>query len=161
MIWVDYALAGLLVISAIMGLLRGFRVEAYAALIWVLGIAVSWFFCSEFSVFLNDFISRPVLKIAVAFIGLLSITLVLGSVIGYLLGDALIHTDFLGRLLGVFMGAVRGLVIASVIVLLAGLTPLPAEAWWHEAQLIFPLQQVVLRLRDSIPSDFGRYINYE
>ncbi|MEQ1635668.1 MAG: CvpA family protein [Methylococcales bacterium] len=161
MIWVDYALVGLLGISAFMGLLRGFRVEAYAALMWILGIGVAWFFCTECSVFLNGFIKQPVLKMAVAFISLLSLTLLLGSLIGYLMGEALTQTDFLGRLLGVLMGAFRGCVMVFVIVMLAGLTPLSAEAWWHEAQLIFPFQKLVLQVRDSIPSDFARYINYE
>jgi membrane protein required for colicin V production len=92
---------------------------------------------------------------------LLVITLVLGSLIGYLLGESLGSASFLDRLLGLFFGAVRGAVIIAVMVMLAGLTSLPLEPWWHEARLILPFQQVVLRVRDNIPSDLARYIHYE
>jgi membrane protein required for colicin V production len=161
MIWVDYTLLGLLVMSAVTGLLRGFRAELYAALLWILGSGVGLFFCREFSVFLSDFINEPALKLAVAFMSLLAITLVLGSLIAYLLGELLTCTSFFSRLLGMFVGVARGLLMITIIVMLAGLTPLPAELWWHEAQLIFPFQKGVLRLRNKLPADLAKQFNYE
>ncbi len=161
MIWIDYTLLALLVMSGGMGLIRGFRVEVYATFVWLVGVLAGLFFSKEFALFLNDYISQPVLKIAIAFVSLLGITLMLGNLIGYLLGEALTRTDILGRLVGVLMGAVRGLLIISLLVMLAGLSSLPSEAWWHEAQLIAPFQKIVLRVRDQLPTDLSRYINYQ
>jgi membrane protein required for colicin V production len=161
MIWVDYTLLGLLVMVAATGLLRGFKAELYATLLWMLGSGVGLFFCREFSVFLGDVMAPPALKLAAAFISLLAITLVLGRLIGYLLGDLLSCTNFFSRLLGLFVGVARGLLMIAIIVMLAGLTPLPAEPWWHEAHLIFPFQKGVLRLRNRLPTDLAKQLNYE
>ncbi|MCX7086547.1 MAG: CvpA family protein [Methylococcales bacterium] len=154
-------LLGLVGICAVIGLLRGFRVELYTLLVWVIGSGIGLIFCREFAEILSLFISQPVFKMAGAFISLLSITLVLGSLIGYLLGESLTQAGLFSRLMGFFVGGARGLLLIAVIVMLAGLTPLPTEPWWHEAQLIFPFQKLVLQLRDAIPSDLARYINYE
>lgn len=161
MIWIDYTLLALLVMTASLGLLRGFKIEIYAIFVWLLGILIGIIFCQESANFIDFFAEQLPLKLAFAFIGLLAITLLLGSTIGYLLGDVLTQTSFIGRLMGACIGTLRGLLIITTLVLLAGLSPLPSETWWHEAQVILPFQQVVLRFRDTFPTDLSRFIHYQ
>ena len=59
MIWVDYAIIGLILISSVIGLLRGFIREAFSLVIWVIAIWVGLTFSREFSSFLDGIISYP------------------------------------------------------------------------------------------------------
>jgi membrane protein required for colicin V production len=57
-------------------------------------------------------------------------------------------------------GIARGLVVVSITVMLAGLTPLPEDSWWKESMLIPPFQSLAVWLRDQIPSGLAGYVNY-
>jgi membrane protein required for colicin V production len=48
-------------------------------------------------------------------------------------------------------GITRGVIVVSLVVMLAGLTPLPEDTWWKESVLIPPFQSLAVWLRDFIP----------
>ncbi|KAF3976884.1 MAG: CvpA family protein [Methylococcales symbiont of Iophon sp. n. MRB-2018] len=162
MIWIDYTIIGLVLISSIIGLLRGFVKEAFSLIIWMIAIWVGLTFSREFSVFLEQFITYPSARIATAFAILFILTLIIGAMISYLLGELVKKTGLTGsdRFAGMIFGIVRGLVVVSVIVMLAGLTPLPRDSWWKESNLIPPFQSLAVWLREHIPSGLARYIKY-
>jgi membrane protein required for colicin V production len=64
------------------------------------------------------------------------------------------------RLLGLVFGFIRGVVLICLLVLFAGLTPFPQEAWWKQSQLLPPFQSLAERLKDRMPSNLTAYINY-
>ena len=162
MIWVDYAIIGLILISSVIGLLRGFVREAFSLVIWVVAIWVGLTFSREFSSFLNGMISYPSARIAAAFAVLFFVTLILGALVSYLLGELVKKTGLTGsdRFAGMIFGIARGLVVVSIVVMLAGLTPLPEDSWWRESLLIPPFQSLAVWLRDHIPSGMAGYVNY-
>ncbi|MCK5478776.1 MAG: CvpA family protein [Methylococcales bacterium] len=162
MIWVDYAIIGLILISSVIGLLRGFIREAFSLVIWVIAIWVGLTFSREFSGFLDGIISYPSARIATAFAVLFLVTLILGALISYLLGELVKKTGLTGsdRFAGMIFGIARGLVVVSIVVMLAGLTPLPEDSWWKESLLIPPFQSLAIWLRDLIPSGMAGYVNY-
>ncbi len=162
MIWVDYAIIGLILISSVIGLLRGFIREAFSLVIWVIAIWVGLTFSREFSSFLDGIISYPSARIATAFAVLFLVTLILGALISYLLGELVKKTGLTGsdRFAGMIFGIARGLVVVSIVVMLAGLTPLPEDSWWKESLLIPPFQSLAIWLRDLIPSGMAGYVNY-
>jgi len=162
MIWIDYTIIGLILISSMIGLLRGFIREAFSLIIWVIAIWVGLTFSREFSAFLEDFISIPSARIATAFAILFLVTLILGALISYLLAELVKKTGLTGsdRFAGMIFGIARGLVVVAIIVMLAGLTPLPEDAWWRESVLIPPFQSLAVWLRDHIPSGLAGYVNY-
>jgi membrane protein required for colicin V production len=67
---------------------------------------------------------------------------------------------FMGRLGGMVLGGVRGAILVTVVVILAGLTPLPKDSWWTESTVLPPFQILAVWLRDHISSDMAKYINY-
>ncbi|KAF3981030.1 MAG: CvpA family protein [Methylococcales symbiont of Hymedesmia sp. n. MRB-2018] len=162
MIWIDYTIIGLVLISSIIGLLRGFIKEAFSLIIWMIAIWVGLTFSREFSVFLEQFITYPSARIAAAFAILFILTLIIGAMISYLLGELVKKTGLTGsdRFAGMIFGIARGLVVVSVVVMLAGLTPLPEDSWWKESDLIPPFQSLAVWLREHIPSGLARYIKY-
>ena len=162
MIWIDYAILGLIGISLIIGLIRGFVKEAFSLAVWVVAIWVGLNFSREFSGFLASMISLPSARIAAAFAILFLITLIVGGLIGFLLGELVKKTGLTGsdRFAGMLFGIVRGMVVVAVCVMLAGLTPLPEDSWWQESVLIPPFQSLAMWLRDLIPSGVAGYVNY-
>lgn len=162
MIWVDFTLIGLVFICVVIGLLRGFVKEVFSLAFWVLAIWVSLRFCREFSSFLESTISQPSVRITASFVALFAITLSLGGLIGFLLNVLIEKTGltFMDRFGGIIFGAVRGMIIVTVVVMLAGLTPLPKDSWWVQSTVIPPFQLLAVWLRDHIPSGLTEHISY-
>jgi len=162
MIWIDYAIIGLIAISSIIGLFRGFIREAFSLAIWMVAIWVGLTFSREFSSFLEGVISYPSARIAAAFAALFFVTLILGAMISYLLGELVKKTGLTGsdRFAGMIFGIARGLVVVAIIIMLAGLTPLPEDSWWKESVLIPPFQSLAVWLHDHIPSGLAGYVKY-
>ena len=162
MIWIDYAIIGLILISSIIGLVRGFIREAFSLVLWVFAIWVGLTFSRDFSSFLEGLISYPSARIAAAFAVLFFLTLIMGAIISYLLGELVKKTGLTGsdRFAGMIFGIVRGLVVVAIIIMLAGLTPLPEDSWWKESLLIPPFQSLAVWLHDHIPSGLAGYVKY-
>jgi len=162
MIWIDFAIIGMVFISLVIGLLRGFIKEAFSLVTWILAIWVGLSFSREFSRFLEQSISYPSARIAASFAILFVMTLVLGGMISFLLGVLVNKTGLTGtdRFIGMIFGVARGMVVVSIIIMLAGLTPLPEDSWWKESKLIPPFQTLAIWLRDHVPSGVAGYINY-
>jgi len=162
LIWIDYAIIGLVFISSIIGLVRGFIREAFSLVLWVVAIWVGLTFSRDFSSFLDGIISYPSARIATAFAVLFVITLILGAIISFLLGELVKRTGLTGsdRFAGMIFGIARGFVVVAIIIMLAGLTPLPEDSWWKESALIPPFQSLAIWLNDLIPSGLAGYVKY-
>jgi membrane protein required for colicin V production len=162
MIWIDYTIVGLVLISSVIGLLRGFIKEAFSLVIWMVAIWIGLTFSREFSVFLEEWVDYPSARIAIAFALLFLVTLILGALISYLLGELVRRTGLTGsdRFAGMIFGIARGLVVVAITVMLAVLTPLPEDSWWKESMLIPPFQSLAVWLRDQIPLGLAGYVNY-
>lgn len=162
MIWIDYGIVGLLALSALVGLMRGFIREAFSLLVWILAVWIGLTFSHDFAPLLEKHIQVPSVRIAAAFAVLFILTLLVGGLVGYLLTQLVQLTGFSGtdRLLGLLFGAARGALIVSVLVLLAGVTPLPNDPWWKESVLIPPFQKLAVWLREQLPAGLAGSVTY-
>ncbi len=162
MIWIDYAIIGLIAISATIGLFRGFVKEALSLTTWGLAFWIGLSFSREFSVYLKPVIDLPSARMAASFVILFLLTLILGSMLVFLLGQLVDKTGLTGsdRFAGLLFGIGRGIVVVAVLVLLAGLTPLPDDPWWKDSRLITPFQTVALWLRDQLPTGIAGKVDY-
>ena len=162
MIWIDYAILGLIAISSIIGLFRGFIKEAFSLLLWIVATWIGLNFSRELSVFFNDMLTYPSARIALAFAVLFFLTLIVGSIISYLLNELIEKTGLTGsdRFAGMLFGIARGMIVVCLVIMMAGLTPLPEDSWWKNSTLIPPFQALAVWLRDHISSGITGYINY-
>ncbi|HLF97387.1 MAG TPA: CvpA family protein [Methylococcaceae bacterium] len=162
LIWIDYGILGLIALSAVVGLLRGFIREAFSLLVWIVAAWVGLTFSHDFAPLLEKHLQTPSVRIAAAFAALFLLTLVVGGLVGYLLTQLVQMTGFTGtdRLLGLLFGVARGALLVSVLVLLAGVTPLPNDPWWKESALIPPFQKLALWLREQLPVGLAGYVTY-
>ncbi|HIF18647.1 MAG TPA: CvpA family protein [Cycloclasticus sp.] len=162
LIWIDYVIIGIIFISALIGLFRGLVKEAFSLGTWIASIIIGIRFSQPFSVFLTDYIEVPSVRIAAAFVILLLLTLILGAMLSYLVSQIIDKTGLSGtdRFAGFIFGIARGMVVMSVLVLLAGLTPLPQDPWWVQSALIGPFQELSVWLREQIPEGVTGYFSY-
>lgn len=162
MIVVDYIILGIIALSAIISLFRGFVKEAFSLFIWISAFWLSWMFFRDVSAFLIQWISLPSARLGISFALIMIVVLIIGGIIGYLLSKLVEHTGLSGtdRLLGVFFGVARGVVIVAILILLAGLTPMPEDPWWKESLLIGHFQEISVWLKELLPEDIAQYFSY-
>ena len=160
--WVDYAILGIIGLSALISLVRGFVRETVSLLIWVGAFVIAWTYFREMAAYLSGWIETPSLQLGVAFVLLLLVVLILGGLVGFLIGQLVDKTGLSGtdRLLGMVFGAARGAVLVSILVLLAGLTPFPQDPWWMQSLLIPHFQDLAIWLLSLLPPEVAEYFHF-
>jgi len=163
MIWVDYAILVAVALSAIVGFFRGFAREAVGLATWVIAFWLAFRFSEPAAVLLDSLISVRSVRLAIAFGTIFLSTLILGAIMNYLVSRLVSGTGFAGtdRSLGGLFGVLRGVAVLVVLVLLAGLTPVPGDAWWQKSVFVGHLERGALWLRDWLPRDIAGAIRYQ
>lgn len=155
MLLIDYVIIAIIVISAIVGLARGFVREVIALGVWAAALAAAWFFYQPVAVYLEPWISTPTLRIGAAALLLIFIVLILGAVLAWLLTLLVEKTGLTGtdRVLGLAFGAARGAVVVALLVFLASLTPLTQEPMWTDAKLLGQFKDLAQWMLDQVPPE--------
>jgi len=155
LIWVDFVILGIVLISALISLIRGFVREAFSLAVWVLAFWISWTFFRDLSLYMESFVSTPSVRLGVAFVILMILSLVVGGLLNYLVIRLINSTGLSGsdRFIGMIFGLARGVLLMAILVLLAGLTPLPQDPWWQQSVLIPYFQELALWLKELLPPE--------
>ncbi|MEH6388621.1 MULTISPECIES: CvpA family protein [Pseudomonas] len=156
--WVDWVIIGTIVVSALISLTRGFVKEALSLLTWVIAGLVAWMFGGAFADLLTGYIETPSLRVIVACGILFVLTLILGGLLNYLIGQLVVATGLSGtdRFLGMVFGAARGVLLVVVAAGLLSLAPVEADEWWRQSQLIPHFLLVADWSKDFILGLIGR-----
>lgn len=138
MVYADWLLLGLVALSVLIGLWRGFIQEVFALAVWVLAFLLAFQYSGLLAELLVPWIELPSARTAAAFGGIFIVALVVGGLLSWLLHKLVASTGLSGtdRLMGGVFGAVRGVLLIVMLVLVAGFTPVPADPWWQESQVI-------------------------
>jgi len=162
MIWVDYAILGIVALSAVIGLFRGFTREAIGLATWILAFFVAYKLAEPVAVLLEEFISARSVRLAAAFGALFIVVLIIGAIVNYTVSKLVNKTGFAGtdRALGSIFGVLRGIGVLIILVLLAGVTAVPKDAWWEESIFIGRLEEGAIWVRDWLPTDLAEEIEF-
>lgn len=160
--WVDGAVIGIVLISVLVSVLRGFVREVLSLLAWIVAFWVASAYAVPVSELLASYVTIESARVVLAFVGVLIVTLIAVGIINHLIGTLLDKTGLSGtdRLLGAVFGLARGAAIVLVLVLFGGLTKFPADPWWQEAQSLPPFETAALYVISVMPSDLARYFSY-
>lgn len=149
----DLTILGVILVFAVIGIVRGFIKEVLSLVSWILAFWVAFTFAEPASVVFEPYIDAPLLRLVAAFAALFVFTLLLLTIISYLLHKLLSVSGIKGtdRVLGAIFGALKGLVIIAALMLFAQETVLPEEDWWRSSMLAGHFQPLVLVIRDLLP----------
>jgi membrane protein required for colicin V production len=134
----DYLMIAAVVLSAIVGAVRGFLREAIALGAWIVALFVAWHFSDLIEPHLGGLLSASYVRPWAARAIIVALILLVGAGLGALLGHYVRLSIFSGmdRFLGFVFGAARGVVLIGVFVILGQLLKLDGEIWWRHSTLI-------------------------
>ena len=136
--WVDFTIIGVILLSALISIIRGFVKEALSLISWVL----AFFIASRFYMYITSYLTyfdSDVIRIAVAIAILFISTLIVCAIVSYIIGQLVQKTGLSStdRVLGICFGVLRGiLVVAAVLFFVDTFTPLSQSPSWVQSQLI-------------------------
>lgn len=162
MVWVDYLIIGIILISALISIVRGFVKEVFSLITWIVAFWVAILFYSHLSTLLANYIETPSIRLFLAFFTLFAVTLILGALVNHLISSVVEKTGLTGtdRALGVVFGLLRGAAIVLALVLAAGATPMPKDVWWQESLLIRHFESLAISVKEMLPDDIAQHIDY-
>ncbi len=138
----DWLIVAIVAVSAIASLWRGFAREAISLAAWFIAFTVATMFGPALEGQLAAGITSPQIRQLSAFLLLFVATLLVCSLLGYLLSQLLKVSGlgFIDRLLGVAFGLIRGGIVVLALLLLVGLLlensgALPA---WYQQSVLVP-----------------------
>jgi len=149
----DYAILGVLLVSLLVSLLRGFIKEVFSILVWIAAIFAAFRLSGYLAAALEPMVDLPSARFIIAFAAVFLVVLTVGGLIGYLVGRVVEKTGLspTDRLFGALFGLARGMVIVVVAVMLARLTPFVEDPWWRESLLLPRFEQLAERTRGMLP----------
>ncbi len=152
MIWVDIVIPGVIAISALFSLMRGFVREALSLLGWLAAFFIALLFFRGFADLLLTGISVPSVRLVVSFTILFVVTLVIAALVNHLASSLVTKTGLTStdRMIGMIFGIARGVVVVAVLVFLAGMTEISQDPWWQESVLIDVFHKLALWLWHTI-----------
>lgn len=136
--WVDWAILGVVAVSALISLKRGFVKEALSLLTWIVAGAVAWMFGGGLSQYLEGYIQTPSARVIASCAILFVATLLVGAMVNFLIGELIRVTGLSGtdRFLGMVFGAARGGLLVVIVAGLLSLGPVQQDPWWQQSQLL-------------------------
>ena len=152
----DIAIIGLILISVLVGFIRGFTKELMSIVAWVISIYLAFNFyalaATYFSQFINNELASNLVGGAAIFIGSLFIL----SLIGYLISKAVSASGIKGtdRVLGAVLGIARGVLIIGFLIVVASIFNVQNRTIWQESQLINHFEPVATIINSVLPEKF-------
>ncbi len=165
----DIAILVICGLSMLVSLFRGFIREVFSLLVWVVAVYAGLMAANPLAEQMNPWIEMPSVRLIIAFVGVFVLVLIVGGLINYLLGKLVAGTGLSGtdRMFGALFGALRGVAIVLVAVIIARMTPFPDDPWWQESRLlpeferlaVAVVQQFPESVREHVPPDSGAEVD--
>ncbi|MCG6870830.1 MAG: CvpA family protein [Gammaproteobacteria bacterium] len=160
--FLDVAICGVILLSALIGLLRGFLREALSLASWIGAFWLAWVFAPRFAPFIAGLVENDMLRQVASFSGIFILSLLVAALISNLLHRGVRRAGLTGpdRGLGLIFGTLRGAVLLSVVAMLAHLTAIPQENWWKQSLLMGYFEASGFVLIKLLPAEVARRLGY-
>lgn len=153
----DYVLLGIVVLSVLIGALRGVVREALSLLAWFVGLWAASRYDSVVASLLESLIASGPLRLWAARLLLLVAVLLAGGLLTWILGMVLHGTRLAGtdRVIGMVFGLARGVLLAGLAVIVLRVAGFGDEPWCRQSKLLPYAQPVADALREAAEQGLG------
>jgi membrane protein required for colicin V production len=158
----DYVVLGIVAISLVLGLWRGVVSELIALAAWVLAFLAALEFGAPAGKLVFTGIADPAIRALAGCVLIFVGVLVLMSLVRLAVRSMVkaLGLSLSDRLLGMFFGLARGVLLVMLLVAAGGMTSAPQQHWWKEATLAPPLETAVLVAKPWLPDDLAKKIRF-
>ncbi|MGH6888053.1 MAG: CvpA family protein [Rhizomicrobium sp.] len=158
-LWVDGAVAAVVIVSTVVAVLRGFVREVLSILAWTCAAVAAIWLGPRAALLLRAHVSTPFLAPVLAYAGIFLLVLIplafLSARVAWSVRQSPIGT--VDRCLGVPFGIVRGLVIAGLAYLAVSLVvPFSEQPTWLTRARLMPVVKESSDVISSLLPNFGR-----
>lgn len=158
----DLAVIAIVGLSVLLSVIRGLVREVLALAAWVVAFLAANVLAAKVAPWMPEALASEELRLLAAFVCVFIGVLIVMSLLA-MLASRLVKNAGLGmedRLLGAGFGLARGLLVVMILVLLAGLTPIPRQAVWRNAILSGPLESLAVAIKAWLPAELAQRITY-
>lgn len=161
MSWLDFIIIGIIALSALISLVRGFVKESISLTSWILAGFIALRYFEPMAQLLAPYIESPTIRTGSGFAILFVCTLIVGAIVNYMASQMVSKTGLSGtdKSLGVVFGGARGVLIVTMVVLLAGLTPMPSESWWQESAMVEYFVHLAGWIKEALPQNVANRLS--
>jgi membrane protein required for colicin V production len=161
MILIDWVILGLVALSGLISIKRGFVKEALSLVTWVIAFFIARMFSGSLAHLLGDLVTTPSARWGIAYGILFAGTLIVGALVNHLVAEfvkvtGLTSTD---RVFGMVFGITRGLVILTAIIFGIQFTAIPEDPWWKESIIIPYFEVLVDWARNTVPDAANKILS--
>lgn len=160
---IDWVLIAIVVVSALLGLMRGFVGVVLSLISWVLAGAVAYGFGDDAAMMLSDTASPGMGYVVGGYALCFATVLVSVKLLSWFIRRVLESVGLSGmdRGLGFAFGLVRGMLFACALVLMMGFTSLPGDSQWQRSQTIPMFEPGARWLRDLLPAAIAGQVSFD
>jgi len=159
--YLDIAIAVIILITALIGFMRGLVWMAIFLATWAAAILLAIKYkdvvASQLPIKLGSEVAQTGLAALLVFLGVL----IAGAIINYLFNRAIqaIGLGTFDRILGTGLGIALGALAVTLLVMLLGITELPKQDIWQSSKFIPKFQEAALWIKSLVPEDMNDYID--
>ena len=155
----DYLVIAAILVSAVIGAVRGFLREAIALVTLLFALFLAWHFADLIEPHLGGLLANPPVRTWAARTIIFLLVLLIGMAVGVILSNFVRLSMFSGtdRLLGFVFGLLRGVLLLGVFVILAQLLQLDGERWWMKSKLIPYGESIANGLRAIVGEEMAKH----
>jgi membrane protein required for colicin V production len=158
----DYFVIAVVLLSAGLGIWRGFVYEIFALGAWITGIVCAVVFGQKVATWIT-FNLDEWLKVVAAYALVFIAVFVAVSVAGFIFTKIVraVGLSPVDRGLGAMFGIVRGVLIVTVVVFLASFSSLRDADWWKQSASARPFEVMAAVLRYRLPDSVTKHFKFQ
>ncbi len=156
----DLVVFAIFVISALIGLWRGFLYEVLSLVGWVLAFVSSNLYAEKLGTLLP--IDHDMLRAVVAYALVFTMVILVWGLLVWAFSKLLkaIGMGLLDRLMGGLFGVLRAAFLVVAMVWLAGMTEIPEQPLWQGARISKTAEDAALQTKQWLPQSIAGRIHY-
>lgn len=156
----DYAVTGIMLVSLLLGLWRGLVYEVLSLLGWPLAFVLSRMFAASVEPLLP--VSHEEIRVALAYAVVFVAVMIVWGMLVWMFAKLIraVGLGVLDSVLGGVFGLLRGVLVILALVWLAGMSDLPEQALWREAQFSGVAEEVAMQTKVWLPDNIAGRIHY-
>ncbi len=156
----DYTVIAIMLVSMMLGFWRGLIYEVMSLLGWPLAFMLSRKFAANLELLLP--VDQEMARVSLAYVLVFVVALIAWAVLVWMFSKIIkaVGLGVIDSVLGGFFGLFRGIMVILVLVWLAGVTPVPEQAFWRNAKLSLTIEQGAQYAKMMLPDNISQRIHY-